>query len=76
MNKTFLCFMCRFAEMQIEEVYVPLYATSKDVKKVEKLVFWCNHRKRYMNKFSVKPSCGYKPRAGQIGKHLWQMELV
>lgn len=76
MTKTFLCDMCRFADIQIKEYYVPLFANSLDIKKVKRMVIWCKKQSRYRKKLSTKTNCGYRPRAGKIGNHIEQKVLL
>jgi hypothetical protein len=78
MTKEFLCDSCYYAEIKVVEYYKPLWASSSLVNKVQHLNVWCTLKYIYVRKlvnFEDRKKCGYKPKAGKIGKKLYQKQL-
>ena len=70
----FLCESCRYGEVKIIELIKPLYAFSVDVHKIRRLTVFCNLD--FCNKAKLVVKCeNYKPKAGKIGKNIYQKTL-
>jgi hypothetical protein len=77
MTKEMLCDSCFYGNVEIREIYVPLFPSSRDVKKVKRLVVFCNLKFGYVQKFTTynNHTCNYRPKAGKVGKNIVQKTL-
>lgn len=76
MSKNWLCDSCRFADIKVSTYYKPFYASSSMAKQAKRLVIWCKFNRCIKSKLSINKKCGYKPKAGMIGKHTKQEVLI
>lgn len=82
--KDILCDSCRFAKLTIREYYKPIFATSSLVIKVKRLQVECfahSESGKFVNRMMTfkqvqKQNCGYRPKAGKIGKNIKQETLM
>lgn len=76
--KESLCFSCAWADIKIETVQVPLFATSTETRPAQHLFIWCNESASLKTKLVTWSShtCNYKPRVGKIGKKTTQTTLL
>lgn len=78
-KKEYLCDSCFYADIEITESYVPIYASSSRCNKVQQYNVWCKKKCTYIRKLINvlnNKKCGYRPKAGVINKHLTQKQLI
>jgi hypothetical protein len=70
-----LCDSCRFSKEEIQEIIKPDYAFSTvHFHKAKHLTIWCNYSFTVKAKI-IKKCDNYKPKAGKIGKRLYQKQI-
>ena len=74
MTKTELCPMCRFSDQRLVEFKKPKFKFSDEFITGKRLTTYCLREGNYKQKLILK-CVDYKPRAGKIGKKLYQNTL-
>jgi hypothetical protein len=71
-----LCDSCQFGEWRTVTEKRPIFSTSFIMHDVKLLAMFCKDELHYINKKRTKlGECNYKPKAGKIGKKLYQKTL-
>jgi hypothetical protein len=75
--KTCLCDSCRFSEIRTQEIMKPKYKFSDEYIKTTQLTVYCHQEGNFKHKIITNKNrtCEYRPKAGVIGKKLFQATL-